>query len=222
MTSRLRRGIYLVTDPHMNPVVETVRLALGVDKRDGSGPALCAVQIRDKHASDADVARLAEQLAPLCAQREVPLFINDRVAVAQELGLHVHIGQGDAPFAEVRESLPPECMVGLSAGNAAEIAAAGASPVMPSYLGIGPVYSTATKADAPSGLGVDALAQYARQARELGMPSVAIGGIAPENARAIAPHVDAVCVVSAIMAADDPAAATAALDKARAFMEEEA
>ncbi len=70
------------------------------------------------------------------------------------------------------------------------------------YLGVGPVFPTATKIDAAPPLGVEALAGVRAISRHA---IVAIGGIGVENARqVIHSGADGVAVVSAICAADDP------------------
>ena len=77
------------------------------------------------------------------------------------------------------------------------------------------MYSTNTKKNAPAGMGPDAAAALARAARERGIDSVAIGGIKDHNAHELAGSDFAgICVVSDIMAAEDPAAAAAHLKEA--------
>lgn len=80
------------------------------------------------------------------------------------------------------------------------------------YLGVGPIYPTPTKADAGPAIGLEGLRQIRAAVR---LPLVAIGGIHAGNAaEVIRAGADGVAVVSAIMAADDPRAAAAALLKA--------
>lgn len=102
-------------------------------------------------------------------------------------------------------------MIGLSVGSDAELDAALALPGRrPDVLGLGPVYSTTTKTNAPAGVGPEAVAAWA--ARSEDMATVAIGGVDAANAHTI--HgVDGICVVSAIMGAADPAAAARELLK---------
>jgi thiamine-phosphate pyrophosphorylase len=67
------------------------------------------------------------------------------------------------------------------------------------YVGLGPVFGTASKADAQPELGLSALAE---QAAAAGLPSVGIGGIDVVNAGAvIRAGVDGVAVISAIQGA---------------------
>lgn len=217
--------LYLVTDTAQcaaagRTVAETVAAAVDA----GTG----IVQVRDKDLSDADFEVLTRSVIEVlrkpdgCGLR-VPLFVNDRLDVVAALNadpaltaagviVHVHVGQSDAPVTEVRRRLEAarpgsRPLVGLSAGSLAEVEAA--DPDLVDVLGLGPVFDTATKADAPAGLGVDALARLVNASM---IPSVAIGGIEARNIAAVrASGVDGACVVSAICAAADPAEATRAL-----------
>jgi len=82
------------------------------------------------------------------------------------------------------------------------------------YVGLGPVFSTATKGDAATPLGIDG---FRTVGAKLPVPFVAIGGINAGNAGAIiAAGAAGIAVVSAICAAPDPKGAAAML---RAAME---
>jgi thiamine-phosphate pyrophosphorylase len=77
------------------------------------------------------------------------------------------------------------------------------------YVGVSPVFATATKADHAPPLGLEGL-RAIRAA--VGIPLVAIGGIHVENARAvIRAGANGLAVVSAIVSAESPRAAAAAL-----------
>ena len=200
--------LYLVTDPDLaggrDNVVPIVQEAV----RGG----VTVVQLRDKEASDEQIERTARELLDVLG--DVPLFINDRVEVAAKLGCHLHIGQDDMAFREAREKLGEGQLIGLSIGSHEELAAI-ADDARPDVIGIGPVLSTATKKNAPAGMGTAAAAALAHAARERGIESVAIGGIKTHNAHELAGSDFAgICVVSDIMAAEDPAAAAAHLKEA--------
>src|SRR5438552_715898 len=115
----------------------------------------------------------------------------------------VHLGQDDLPVAAARRVLGAGRLIGVSThdpGQARAAEAAGAD-----YLGVGPVYATATKPDAlaPRGL---ALVSAVRAA--VRCPLVAIGGITPETAAAVrAAGADAVAMIGALVRAPDPEAA---------------
>ena len=101
--------LYLVTDPGSDPdavpTIVTQAIAGGVT----------VVQLRDKHATKAQIRQRAQALrdaiqavtsASDTDPSAVPLFINDHVDIAAELGLHAHIGQGDLSYVESRRQLP--------------------------------------------------------------------------------------------------------------------
>lgn len=210
-------SLYFVTDSALcaragRSVAATAAAAV----RGGAG----LVQVRDKALDDAAFHDLS--LAVLRAVRKaaggrrVPVVINDRVAVAARLldeghHVHVHVGQGDAPVAEVRHRLGPGPLLGLSVASRAEVAAARAAGGV-DLLGISPVFATATKGDAGQGLG---LARTRELVADAGLPAVAIGGITLANAgRLRATGVVGICVVSALCLAPDPEARARALYRA--------
>ncbi|MFC7375111.1 thiamine phosphate synthase [Brachybacterium sp. GCM10030268] len=216
-------SLYHVTDSALSGGIDAVPGVVLAAVRGGAG----AIQLRDKDASDADLLelvracreRLASELGPRA--QKVPLFVNDRLGVAEAARCHLHVGQSDVAAAAAREVLGEELMIGLSAGTAGQVRAALAEDTA-DVLGIGPIRATATKADAAPPLGLEGLGECLdpwRQARHVSAASaplaVAIGGIdhrlAPEIA---ATGVDGLCVVSAIAAAPDPAAAAGRLREA--------
>jgi thiamine-phosphate pyrophosphorylase len=175
------------------------------------------VQLRDKQASDGELIATAGALRDALATTGVPLIVNDRPDVARAAELAgVHIGQDDGDPARARALLGPDALIGLSVTRAEEVAAV--DPAIVDYVGLGPVFATATKPDAASALGLDGLRMIGRR---LPLPFVAIGGINAGNAAAvIAAGAAGLAVVSAISAANDPRAAAAelrrAIDRARA------
>ncbi len=202
--------LYLVTDTALagaRGVPDVVRAAVA--------GGVTAVQVRDKTASRRELYQLTlavrEVLVP-----GVALVVNDAVDVALLAGADgVHVGQSDLPAAEVRALIGPDRLLGLSVGTDDELAAALALP--PGTLdvvGLGPVWATPTKPEAATALGPGGVAALAGKAAAGGLRSVAIGGISPERAAAVT-GVDGICVVSAICAAPDPAAAARRLREAR-------
>ena len=166
------------------------------------------VQLREKSASDQDMANLARCLRAVLSPHGVPLIINDRIDVALASGAAgVHLGIDDSPAAAARERLGPEAIIGVSAGTPEE--AALVDPRLVDYVGSGSVYPTGTKSDAGAAIGLDGLA---RLRALLPLPMVAIGGIGADTAEAVARvGVEGIAVVSAICSAADPEAAAAGL-----------
>jgi thiamine-phosphate pyrophosphorylase len=160
-----------------------------------------AVQLREKSCSTRDFVQLGRELKKRLNPLQVPLIVNDRVDIALEIEADgVHIGQRDMDPAGARRLLGPDAIIGLSIETIEQARAAVSFDV--DYLGVGPVFSTATKIDAALPLGVAALARVRAISRHA---IVAIGGIGLENARQVIDSgVDGVAIVSAICAADDP------------------
>jgi len=184
------------------------------------------IQLRAKLSSPQEILRMAQAILPVTRQAGVGLVINDHLSIAQEVGAEAcHLGQEDffgpgcEPAASPRSPLRPKpspqsdprpSTLGLSAPlriglsthgpeQAKRALAAGAD-----YLGVGPVYPTATKPQArPVTL------EYVRWAAvNVAIPWFAIGGITLDNLEAVlAAGARRICAVSAILNARDVAAA---------------
>jgi thiamine-phosphate pyrophosphorylase len=192
--------VYVITDPDAPlPVIEQALAAA----RGGAG----LIQIRDKQATDAEIAAIVAQLLPRIAELGAKLIVNDRIEVALRVGAHgLHIGQGDGDVQEVRRRLPEGMMLGLSIETADQ--ARRITPVV-DYIGAGPIRPTTTKPDHATPIGLDGLAAIVAAAR---LPTYAIGGIGHGDARALrAAGATGMAVISAVTRAPDPHAATAAL-----------
>ena len=165
------------------------------------------LQLREKHATDAQVRRDAERLLPLTRAAGIPLIINDRIEVASQTGADgVHLGQADPPVTEARRVLGPGRRVGKSTHSLEQALAAEAEGA--DYLGLGPVFPTPTKPDYGS-LGPGIISQV--RAR-VSIPVVCIGAISLETLQPVL-EAGAACVavVRAVCAAEDPEAAARAL-----------
>ena len=172
-----------------------------------------AVQLRAKEATTLELLELARNLNAVCQEANVPFIVNDRVDVAlaaEASGAHVgHIGEEDLSPKDARHLLGPTAIVGVSVGTPQEAHQATAQGA--SYVSAGPMFATATKANAGPAAG-EALLRSVRAATRL--PLVVIGGITPQRAAALyAAGADGVCVGAAIVRAPEPEAA------ARAFFE---
>ncbi|HYG34374.1 MAG TPA: thiamine phosphate synthase [Clostridia bacterium] len=166
------------------------------------------IQLRAKQSPPDDIRRMAEAILPVTRKAGVGLVINDHVSVAVETGAEMcHLGQEDffnAGFNHVREltgSSSP-LQVGLSTHAPAQALRAVASGAH--YLGVGPVYPTGTKPDATA-----VTLDYVRWvAANVTVPWFAIGGINLNNLdEVLAAGATRICVVSAILNADDIASA---------------
>lgn len=168
---------------------------------------ITCLQLREKSISTREFVARATRLRDLLRGHRVPLIINDRLDVALACGADgVHLGQDDLGVAVVRRYMPG-AIVGLSVGSLHELDAGVAQDV--DYLSPSPLFATRSKPDAGDPLGLDGL--RAMRAR-CSVPLVAIGGIDLGNAESVfAAGADGIAVVSAIVGAADPAAASAAL-----------
>src|SRR5262249_60631420 len=94
----------------------------------------------------------------------------------------VHVGQDDLTPAAIRMLVGASAIVGLSTHTVDQIERAVREPV--SYVAIGPVFATATKATGYDRVGLDMVRHAAARATAAGLPLVAIGGITHDTARA--------------------------------------
>ncbi len=189
-------SLYLVTDRRLSQPRSTediVRAAL----RGG----VTAVQLRDKECSTREFVELAGALKAILAPAGVPLIINDRVDVALASGAAgVHLGQSDMDCRDARRLLGPDAIIGLSVETPEQ--AGGAASLDIDYLGVSPIFPTATKTDTAPAWGIEGLAALRRVSKQT---LVAIGGINRENAGAVVrAGADGIAVVSAICGAPDP------------------
>lgn len=171
------------------------------------GGHLAAFQLRVKDVDQHELARLAEPLQRICADREVAFIVNDDMSLARRLGADgVHLGQKDGSVEEARALLGPSAQIGVTCHDSRHLAME-AGEAGADYVAFGAFYPTLTK---PS--------DYRPDPSILGwwstlftIPCVAIGGITPANAQ---PLVDAgadfLAVCQAVWGTDSPAAAVAA------------
>jgi thiamine-phosphate pyrophosphorylase len=198
-----RFDLYVITDAGLSPGrshldIARAALAGGAD----------AVQLRDTSATAQNLSLMATEIQPLARKFGAVFIVNNRVDVALISGADgAHVGQDDLPAREARRLLPRPAVLGVSAGTLEEAKRAvreGAD-----YIGVGPIFPSATKPDAGAAIGVDALAAIARA---VAVPVVAIGGINSDNvAQVIRAGAAGAAVVAAVVLAPDMAAAARAL-----------
>jgi thiamine-phosphate pyrophosphorylase len=179
------RGLYAIT-PEGGELERKVRLALE------GGIAL--LQYRRKTAEPAQ----AQAIVRLAREFGVPLIINDDVELALELGADgAHLGRDDGDLREARQRLRGR-ILGASCYNDPALARA-AVTAGADYVAFGSVFPSPTKPQAvraPPGL--------FKEARALGVPLAAIGGITLDHAPAlIAAGADLLAVISDLFGAPD-------------------
>ena len=173
--------------------------------------SVAAFQFRVKGVDQHEAARRAEPLQALCAERGVAFIVNDDMSLAKRLGADgVHLGQGDGDPREARALLGPGAQIGVTCHDSRHLAME-AGEAGADYVAFGAFFPTATKETTarpdPAILGWwSALFE---------LPSVAIGGITPENGRVLVEAgADFLAICSAVWDhADGPAAAVAAFQK---------
>jgi thiamine-phosphate pyrophosphorylase len=174
------------------------------------------IQLRAKQSSIDEIRRMAESILRVTRRAKVGLVINDHPSLARELGAELcHLGQedffhgGHSHVSQLRSGQGPGSTgtnvgpsIGLSTHSpeqAQKALAAGAD-----YIAIGPVFATGTKPNAKP-----VTLDYVRWATaNVDIPWFAIGGINLTNLDAVlAAGAQRICVVSAILNADNVAAA---------------
>jgi thiamine-phosphate pyrophosphorylase len=199
MTARL----YLITPPALEPRPFAETLARALDAGD-----VAAVQLRLKEADDDAIKRAADALRPVAQERGVAFLMNDRPDLALETGCDgAHVGQEDASYAEARRLLGPERIVGVTCHEsrhlAIEAAEAGAD-----YVAFGAFFPSATKA-AKHRADPEILSWWNEL---MTVPSVAIGGITPENCGVLVEAgADFLAVIAAVW--NDPEGPAAAVKR---------
>jgi thiamine-phosphate pyrophosphorylase len=188
--------LMVVTDDALLRGRDLVGLALAVER--GGATSL---QLRLKEATPRELADAARALVAALA---IPVLVNDRPDVALASGAAgVHLGPGDLPPRLARRVLGPAAVIGVSVGSDGEALTAGEAD----YWGIGPWAATLTKGDAGAPLGREGFRRLASQGAP--RPCIAIGGVTPDDLGAVLAAGGAgVAVVSGILGADDPEAAT--------------
>ncbi len=192
-------GLYLLTPDEPDTRRLLARVAAVLDQAR-------LLQYRNKTADARLRGEQALALLPLCRTAGVPLLINDDVGLARRTGADgVHLGKDDGdPFA-ARALLGADAIVGVSCyddlARARAAAAAGAD-----YVAFGAFFPSATKPGARR-----ASPSLLRDAAALDVTRVAIGGITPDNGRALVDAgADLLAVISGVFDAPDPPAAARA------------
>lgn len=158
------------------------------------------LQLREKHRTTHEYMLLAEKVHAITSRYSVPLIIDDRVDVALAVSAEgVHVGAEDIPVAVARQLLGNDKIVGATAKTvprAKEAYEQGAD-----YLGVGAIYPTTTKVKTVL-TSTDTLKDICNA---VAIPVNAIGGLNKNNIDVLKGiPIAGICVVSAIMKADEP------------------
>jgi thiamine-phosphate pyrophosphorylase len=197
--------VYLVTDRVLS-MGRSTRSVVEAAVRGG----VSAVQLREKECETRQFYEECLMIRDFLKSSRVPLIINDRIDIALAVDADgVHVGQQDMPVRVARKLLGPGKIIGLSVTRPEEINEE--AEAYADYLAISPVFFTTTKEDIATPWGLEGI----KRARSMtDHPLVAIGSIKHDNARdVILAGAQSVAVVSGIVSAPDPEAATRDLVK---------
>jgi thiamine-phosphate pyrophosphorylase len=188
----LPRGLYAVTDSELSGPALVQQVALAIQ-----GGAVM-IQYRDKGSDIGQRLWQANDLQMLCQSLRVPLIINDAIDIALQCrAAGLHLGKDDASIEQARAALGAQAIIGVSCyaslPRALAAQAAGAD-----YVAFGSFFASPTK---PAAERADLeLLRIARA--QLQIPIAAIGGITPDNGRALVDAgADLLAVVSGVFAA---------------------
>jgi thiamine-phosphate pyrophosphorylase len=191
------KGYYFITDHDLSVA------GLKSDAENAVAAGAKIIQYRNKKADTRTLYNEALLIKKICSGSRSFFIINDRIDIALAVDAHgVHIGQEDMPYQEARRLLGKDKIIGVTVHNMEEALLAEAWGA--NYLGVSPIFTTATKLDAGKPCGVEGLIAIRQACR---LPIVAIGGIDLSNVGiVIKAGADMVCVISAVITKPDVAA----------------
>ena len=166
--SDVKLYVIISSQPAKKPVLEILQDVIqgGAD----------AVQLREKTMPDREFLIMAREFKKITAQSKTIFIVNDHAEIAREVDADgLHIGQSDIDIHTARTMLGYDKIIGVSTHTILQ--ARMAQQWGADYIGIGPVFYTATK-DYEIPVGLDCLKQVSR---EIAIPCVAIGAINLEN-----------------------------------------
>jgi thiamine-phosphate pyrophosphorylase len=195
--------LYLVTDRQQTrgrELVWVIEQALAGGAR--------AVQLREKDLGGREIFSLAETVKTLCVRYQASFFINDRVDVALAVDADgVQLGNGSMPVDVARKLLGENKRIGASTHSMDEALAAKRAGA--DFVLFGPVYFTPSKATYGNPQGLERLKEVVEK---ISLPVYAIGGVKADRIAAVKKTgARGIAVISAVMAADDPAAGARAM-----------
>lgn len=158
------------------------------------------LQLREKDKTTREYIELAKKVHKISEKYGIPLIIDDRVDVAIAAEAEgVHLGQSDMPVDAARKILGNDFIIGATTktvSQAKEAYEQGAD-----YLGVGAIFPTTTKVKTVL-TSTDTLKDICSA---VPIPVNAIGGLNSKNLNVLEGiDIAGICVVSAIMKAENP------------------
>ena len=171
-----------------------------------------AFQFRVKGLDQHEAAALAAPLQEICAAHDVAFIVNDSIALAKRLGADgVHLGQKDGDVREARDELGKDAQIGVTC-HASRHLALEAGEAGADYVAFGAFFPSQTKETEHRA--ETELLEWWHEMVEI--PSVAIGGITPENCRALVDAgADFLAVSGAVWSGDEAEAVKAFVEQMR-------
>ncbi|MCK7458742.1 thiamine phosphate synthase [Idiomarina aminovorans] len=186
-------------EPGLYPVVDSVEwikklLKLGIK----------TLQLRIKSPDDPTLESAIRASVQLAQDYSAQLFINDHWQLAiKHRAYGVHLGQEDLTDANLNAIQQAGLRLGISTHSYTELLIA--YSYQPSYIALGHIFPTQTKAMPSKPQGLKQLRRYVELLAPTHIPTVAIGGISLECISAVkATGVNGIAVVSAITKANNP------------------
>jgi thiamine-phosphate pyrophosphorylase len=201
--------LYLITPPDIGGDA-TIAFAEQAAAALEGGDVAC-LQLRLKDVADDVIRRATDILLPVVQDRDVAFIMNDRPDLAAETGSDgVHVGQDDWGYADARETLGDDSIVGVTCHDSIDLAMTAADQGA-DYVAFGAFYESNTK---QRKFAADPAVLHQWQDMTV-VPCVAIGGITIDNCRPIVEAgADFIAVAGGVWNhPDGPAAAVKAFNK---------
>ncbi|MBK18704.1 MAG: thiamine phosphate synthase [Rhodospirillaceae bacterium] len=176
---RLRCRLYLITPPDiggdaLTPFADSLANAL-------DGGDVACLQLRLKDVDDDVILEAAGRLRPICHEKDVAFIMNDRADLAAKADCDgVHVGQTDTPYAEARELLGDDAIIGVTCHASTHLAME-AGDAGADYVAFGAFFDSTTKHR--KHFAEPALLTQWQET--MLVPCVAIGGITIKNCSSI-------------------------------------
>lgn len=160
-------------------------------------------QYREKDSSKLsfnDKIAVAQKLKSITNQYHIPFIIDDDIELMNAIDADgIHVGQDDTKIEQVIKTCRNK-IIGLSTHTHDEVMSANQIKGI-DYIGIGPVFTTNSKAQVKEAIGVNKLIELNKLSSH---PAVAIGGIHLNNIKSIlATDVDGISIISALTKTSD-------------------
>ncbi len=165
------------------------------------------LQIREKDKSTREYMELAGKVHEITAKYKVPLIVDDRIDIAMAIGAEgVHLGQSDMPVDVARKIVGDEMIIGATTKTVEQAVEAYKNGA--DYLGVGAIYPTTTHVKTK----ITSVETLCEICAAVPIPVNAIGGLTKDNLDILqGSPISGICVVSAIMKAEDSNKAAAEL-----------